>query len=117
VFGVEFDHAAFVEVEGADAADDGGDLLAVGADVLNGSAADGAGDSGEAFDAGAVLLDGALDELIPVFASGDAEQDTGLAGVLGTNVLLFDAPEGDVEDEAGKAGVGDEEVAAAAEDE
>jgi hypothetical protein len=102
-----------VEVEGADVGDGVGDLLAVGADVLDGGSADQSGDTGEALDAGDSLLADGEDEGVPVVAGGDGVLD----GVGGGGGDGGGAGEGDVEDDAVEAGVGDEEIAAAAEDE
>jgi hypothetical protein len=96
------------EVEGADFGDGGGDLLAVGSDVLDGRAADEAGDSGEAFDAGDAEHAGGADEVVP----GDAGVDLDLRAVE-----TGGGADGGEEDEAGKALVGNDEVGAAADGE
>src|SRR5271170_6881292 len=93
------------EIEDADRGDGFGDFLSVGPDVLDRSAAHGAGDSGKTLDAGVILLDGMGDEGIPVFSGSDAE---GIGSPL-------DALEHDVQDESGKARVGDKEIAASTE--
>ncbi len=112
VGGGQVDEVHAVEIEGADGGDGGGNFLAIGADVLDRGAPDGAGDAGEALEAGAVVGDGALDEGVPVFSGGGLVE----AGA-GVSREGFDTTEGDAEDEAGEAGVGDEEIAAPAEDE
>ena len=112
VGGREGDEGEGFAVEGADVGDGLGDLLTVGADVLDGRAADEAGDAGEALDAGEVCLADGEGEGVPVGAGGDGVGD-GLRGAVEERR----SGEGDVEDEAGKAGVGDEEVRAAAEEE
>jgi len=109
VGGGEGDELERVKVEGADVGDGVGDLLAVGADVLDGRAADSAGDTGEAFDAADSLLADLEDEAVPVGAGGDGVVDEVACAVgLGRGV------DGDVEDEAVEAAVADEEVAATA---
>ena len=108
VGGGEGEEGAAGAIEAADGFDGLGDLLSVGADVLDGGSADEAGDAGEALDAGEVAGDGEVDEGVPGLAGGGFEEAVGLLG---------DAAEGDVEDEAVEAGVTDEEVAAATEDE
>ena len=108
----EVDEVGGFEIEGAYGGDGGGNLLTVGSDILDRSTADGAGNSGEALKACAVVGDGALHKGVPVFSgSGPVE-----AGSIGLGVG-FNATEGHVEDEAGKAGVGDKKIAAATQDE
>src|ERR1700677_3490417 len=102
------------EVEGAHGFDGIGDFLPVGADVLYGGGTDAAGDSAEAFDSGAILGDGVSDEVIPVDACAYAEKHGVACGLL--QLWSCDAAEGNFEDEAGPSGIGDDEVAAAAED-
>jgi len=82
--------------------------LPVGSDVLDGGSSDGAGDAGEALDAGVAGGEGVVDEGVPDFASSYFEDAVGEG---------FYAGDLHLEDEAGEAGVGDEEVAAAAEEE
>ncbi len=106
----ELGEEAGVEVERADSVDGLRDLLAVGADVLDGRGAGEAGDAGEALHAGEVEVAGVEDEGVPVEAGGGAEID-----VAGEVAPLDGEGEGEVEDEAGKARVGDEQVGAAAE--
>ena len=104
------------EVEGVDERDGLRDLLAVGADVLDGGGADGAGDAGETLDAGKAGVDGLADEVVPVHAGGDVVGDGAAVG-LGVRkaVDLHGLLAGELENKAGVAGVGDEEVGAAAE--
>jgi len=108
----EGDEGVGRQVEGADLGDGVGDLLAVGSDVLDWGAPDRAWDAGEALDAGDSLLADAEDEAVPLGAGGGGVVDVSAfgAGVGG-------GADGDVEDEAVEAGVADEEIAAAAEDE
>ena len=105
---VEGDVGLGFAVEGVDGDDSFGDFLTVGTDVLDGRAADGAGDAGHALYAGEALLNGVLHEVVPGFAGADGEEI--LAEVV-------DSADFDLEDEAGKARIGYEEIAAAAEDE
>jgi hypothetical protein len=74
-FAVEIDELGGFEVVGADVRNGLGDLLSVGSDVLDGSAAGVAGDAGEAFDAGVSPVDGVEDDIVPIFAGADFEQD------------------------------------------
>ena len=103
----ELGEGAGLAVEGADGFDGLCDLLPVGADVLDGRAADLSGDPGEALDACHVEREGVVDEGVPVFAGGDVE-----AAIA----VVLDAAQRDVQDEARKATVAYEQVAAAAED-
>ena len=89
-----------------------GDLLSVGADVLDGRAADAAGDTGEALDAADSLLADVEDEGVPVGAGGDCVIDE-----VACAVGFSGSVDGDVEDQAVEAPVADQEIAAAAEDE
>ena len=104
----ELDEGVGSSIVGVDGGDGLRDLLAVGADVLDGRSADGAGDAGEALDAGETAVDGVLNEGVPGLAGADGEEVV----TEGSN-----AADLDVEDEAVEAGVTDEEIAAAAEDE
>ena len=104
------------KIEGAHGVDGLGDLLAVGADVLDGGAADGAGDAGEALDAADALLADVVDEVVPVHASGDVEVDVVGAGD-GGQARGFQGADGDAEYESVEAGVADQEIAATAEGE
>ena len=96
------------KVQGTDVGDGLGDLLAIGSNVLDGGAADEAGDAGEAFQATDSLLTDVKDQGVPVCAGGNLENVASAFNMWG---------DGEVEDEAGVAFVGDEEVGASAEDE
>jgi hypothetical protein len=109
--GVEGDGGAGDAVDGAHLDDGLGDLLAVGADVLDRRRADVAGDAGEALEAGPALGDGAGDEVVPQLAGSGMHEDAVAGGFGG------DAAQADAEDERVEAAVGDEEVRAAAEHE
>ena len=63
------------EVVGADLRDGLGDLLTIGSDVLDWRAAGVAGDAGQAFDSGVSAVDGVEDDIVPIFAGADFEQD------------------------------------------
>ena len=85
-------------------------LLAIGAYVLDGGGADLAGNAGQAFDAGQAAFDAEVNKGVPIFAA---------AGRDPNRVLLCDeadAAQGDVEDQAGKAVIREDGVAAAAQD-
>ena|SRR5215469_12221754 len=71
----QFHETRGCQVECADRGNGFGDLLPVGAYVLDGSSADGAGDSGEALDAADSLLAGGEDECVPLHAGGDGGFD------------------------------------------
>jgi len=100
----EGDEIKGFEIEGADRVDGAGDLLPIGADVLNGRTSDEAGDAGQALDSADSLLAGPEDEGVPVYAGVD-DGETLFGADLVTDV--------DEEDEAGEAFVGDDEVGAA----
>ncbi len=85
-----------------------GDLLAVGADVLHRGGADRAGDAGERLDAHPALLDRPGDQVVPDLAGGDRDEGAA-AGVPGHR----HAAGRDPHDGAVEALVGDDEVAAA----
>ena len=86
-----------------------GDLLTVGADVLDGSRSDEARYSGQAFSARQAVGDALLDQRVPVLARGGCHHD-------GVAVLQHADPAGQHPDHcAGKALVRHDQVAAAAE--
>lgn len=66
----ERDKGVGFEIEGADSGDGAGDFLAIGAYILDGSAADRTGDSGEAFDAADSLLTEMKNKGVPFGSSG-----------------------------------------------
>ena len=106
------DELAGIKIERAQAGDGCADILAVGADVLDGRAADEAGDPGEALDAVDALLADCADEEVPVESGADFEIEV----VVGRDDAGL-AAEIDLEDQAWEAGIGYDEVGAAAEDE
>jgi len=108
----EVDELHGFEIECADGVDGFRDLLAVGTDVLDGCSTEGAGDTGEAFDSADSLLADGENEVVPFDARGDGLVEEAVA-VGGCQGLV----DGEMDDEAGEAGVADEEVTAAAEDE
>ena len=89
---VEIDECSGLEIVGADLHDGLGDLLSVGSDVLDGSAAGVAGDTGEAFDAGVFVVDGVEHDVVPGFACANFEQD-----VLAVGALRLGGRHGDAE--------------------
>jgi hypothetical protein len=106
----KFREAEGLEVECAHPCDGLRDLLAVGADVLNGRRAGQPGDAGEAFHAGDSLLAEVQDQSIPVGAGGDFRFDGGfIAGEFDRFREL------DLQDQAGVALVRNDKVGAAAE--
>ena len=109
-FAGKLDETVCLEIQGADGVDGLGDLLPVGANVLDGGTADKAGDAGEALDAGKVLLTRLINKCLPGKAGGGAK----LAGGGVDLRRLGRAVDRNVDDEAGKPGVGNEEIAAAA---
>ena len=110
--------------EGADAAQlavpdphgrDGlGDLLAVGADVLDRGGADRAGDAGQGLDADPAPGDGGGDDVVPVLARGDGHQHAAARGVVLAVAGVAHAARRDLDDDPGEALVGDHHVGAAA---
>ncbi len=86
-----------------DARDRLGDVLAVGADVLDRRRADRAGDAREALDAGATAGDAALHERVPRLAGGDVQEVA----------VALDAGGEHADHGPREAGVGHDEVAAA----
>ena len=99
-----------VTVVGAHPGDGVGDLLAVGADVLDRGGADPARDPRQGLDAPPLLGDGALHQLVPVLPGRHG--DHGAAAGVG---LHLDPPGGDVDHEPVEPVVADDEVAAAPE--
>jgi len=100
------------KVKGANLRDGVGDLLPVGPDVLYGRAADGAGDAGEALDAADSLLADLQDEAVPAGARCNGGVDRSAFGVG-----LRRCGDGNMDDQAVKAAVVDEEIAAATKNE
>src|SRR5581483_4246133 len=82
-------------------------ILSIRADVLNGSCAREARNAGEALDAGETATHGVRDGVIPRFARRNMQQA----------IALFDASQLDADDETVEASIGDQQIAAAAEDE
>ena len=109
---VEIDELFRFEIVGANLDDRLGDLLAVGADVLDGSAADIAGDSCETLDSGVSAIDGVEHEVVPVLARAHFEQDA-----VPFPVLVLRGLDSDAHHEAIKARVAYEQIASPAEDE
>lgn len=108
----EGDEGESFEVEDADVGDRVGDLLAVGADVLDGRAADAAGNAGEAFDAADSLLTDVEDKVVPLGARSGGNVKVAAGGVglrRGGNRYMDDEPV--------EAAVADQEVTATAENE
>ena len=100
-----------------DGGDAGGDLLTVGTDVLDWTAADKAGDTCKALYASDAGLTDLKDEGVPVDAGGDAIGDVGLPGQIVAAAIDHDGTsDGGVNDEAREALIADEEVAASSED-
>jgi hypothetical protein len=98
----EVDELHGFEIEYADGSDSFGDLLAVGADVLDRGSADGAGNAREAFDTADSLFADGENEVVPLDACGDDLVEKAVA-VDGCQGLV----NGDVEDDAVEAGVAD----------
>jgi hypothetical protein len=86
-------------------------FLPISTHVLHGRSADRAGDAGEALDSGAVRRDSVRYQAIPVF-SGCCRDDETVAFPVGG-----DAGKSDAKHKTGKAAVGNEQVAATAQDE
>ncbi len=100
-----------MSVVGADTIDNRRYFLPVGADILHGSSADRAGNTGEAFHASTIQSKALLHEVVPGDTCADAEL---------RSVFFFEeikAWDADFEDEAVESIVGDEQVAASAENE
>jgi hypothetical protein len=106
-----------VQVKGGHGVDGLGDLLSVGADILYGATADEAGNACETFDAGEIDLADGLYKFIPRTTRDDrGGNEPGAA----RRTRIFDGSPGleaKMKDEAGKAVVRYEDIAAAAEDE
>ena len=106
------------KMEAADSMDAARDLLAVGADVLDRAAADEAGNARETLDAADALLADGEDEVVPHHAGIDRDAHRrwigieDLKGGMGHGAVAEDR----VDDEAGEAAIGDEEIAAATQD-
>ena len=107
VGGRELGDLAGRAVERAHGRDRLGDLLAVGADVLDRRRADRAGDARQALDAREPLGDAARHERLPLLPRGDGQLDAPVA------LALLDAAREHAHDRARPALVGDHEVRAA----
>src|SRR5699024_7530121 len=81
VGGEEGAHGALLPVPGAHPGDGGGDLLAVGADVLDGCGADGSGDPREGLDPDHLARDGVTHRAVPVHAGEVLDDGTAAGGV------------------------------------
>jgi hypothetical protein len=112
VGGRERADAAVVAVVRAHRGDRLGDLLAVGADVLDGGRAGRAGDAREGLDTDPALVDGASHDVVPGLARRDRHHGT--AAQVGVD---RDATRQDPDDGGVDALVGDDQVAATAHDE
>jgi len=108
----EVDESRGVEIKGVDALDGLGDLLTVGSYVLDGRGTDEAGDAGETLDAADSLAAGLKNEGVPIEA-GVGLKDRFFAGFRRGEAVA----KGQVQDKAREAGVGDDEIGAATEDE
>ena len=108
-----FHNRAGVRIETANGVDGLRNLLPIGADILHGGPTGGPGDAGEAFHAGKVGIDGVLHQRVPRCAGSGMDKDPPLR-VRG---LGSDASQSDMKHKAGKTGVGDKQVTAAAKDE
>ncbi len=98
--------------------DAGGDLLSIGADVLDGRAADETRDACEAFDTGDTSFGDVKNEGVPIHSGGDSIGDACLPGHIVAVAIDVDRSLNlDMEDEAVEAAVADEEVTASTEDE
>src|SRR4051794_16181915 len=110
--GVERLDRVALTVEHADGPDRLGDVLAVGADVLDRGRADRARDARQALDPGEAAGDTPRDQRVPGPAGPDLERDAAVR-----QIGCRDPAHGDADDRAGEALVGDDDVAAAREQE
>jgi hypothetical protein len=97
----------FAAIEGEHGNDSFCNLLSISADVLDRSSTHAAGNSAEALDAGEIVLNTMRDEAVPLFSGTNDEQ---------TGWPFFDAANCDLQNQAGPAFVGDDEIAATAYD-
>ena len=104
-------------VPDADPGDGLGDLLAVGADVLDRRGADRAGDAGERLQPHPAAADRLGHQVVPSLARRDRDRRARAGGVAGVVDVGVDAAGGDLDDRAVEALVGDDEVGAPAEHE
>src|SRR5277367_5898736 len=111
-FMVEIDETKGLKIVGPDLLNDLGNLLSIGANILNGGASDIAGNSRKALESGIASLDRIKDEAIPVF-SGPCLEDN---AVPFTALLLFGLGR-DADNNSVKACIADQQVASSAKDE
>jgi len=104
------DNAVLLRVEHLYGLDRLRHFLSVGADILDGRSAEAAGDAAQALDAGTVLGDCVGNKCVPI-VSRSRDHENGMAGSVAGK-----ASDGDAEDKSGEAGIGNYQVAAAAED-
>ena len=83
-------------------------LLAVSADILHRRAAHRARNAAQALEPGQILFNAAADKRIPLFACAGCDESA---------VRFFDAGQGDPDDKAGKARIGNEDIGSAPQDE
>ena len=110
-FVAKFANLAVFSIENFDRLDGLGNFLSVGADVLYRRAAHAAGDAAQALDACAVRHDGVGDEAVPGFSGAHVEKNFAFVIVTGA---LVDAGDCDLQDQPGPAGIGHDQIAAAA---
>jgi len=105
-------NAVFFQVERAHRLDRVGDLLPIGANVLHRRAPDAARNTAQALDSGAILHDRLGDEVIPVDACAHAEEHGVAGGVIRS--WTGDSSDRDSQHQPRPAGIGDDQVASAA---
>src|SRR5262245_33581326 len=111
VRGGQREHATRRRVERADAADGLGDLLTVGAHVLDRRGADETGNATQAFETGPATRHRVAHQIVPDLPRRRGQLDRGAADLAG-----LDAPLRDAQHEAVHPAIGHDEVRAAAED-